>query len=100
MHECNGVSADGASATKLTHFATSVIEPTHVATSVVELVQVVYDVNLWHQLLGHLVMLIALNEQNGIVKLVNQTIMQVACNILQHSGLSPKFWVEALNIMV
>ncbi len=45
-------------------------------------------------------MLIALNEQNGIVKLVNQTIVQVACNMLQHSGLSPKFWVEAMNVMV
>jgi len=45
-------------------------------------------------------MLISFNEQNGIVKLVNQTIMQVACNMLQHSGLSPKFWVEVMNIMV
>lgn len=45
-------------------------------------------------------MLITLNEQNGIVKLINQTIMQVACNMLQHSGLSPKFWVKVMNIMV
>jgi hypothetical protein len=45
-------------------------------------------------------MLIALNEQNRIVKLVDQTIVQVACNVLQHSGLSPKFWVEAVKVMV
>jgi hypothetical protein len=36
-------------------------------------------------------------QQNGVVELVNQTVVEAIHNMLQHSDLNPKFWAEVMN---
>jgi len=39
-------------------------------------------------------------QKNGVDEQVNQTIVEATCNMLQNTGLSPKFWAKVVNIAV